>query len=191
VHDKMGERLANNAELVFQDCFVEDENVVGVVDQGSHVFAEFSPQSNAYAGATILGVAVALHRKAIEWARLRVQGGKLLVEHDGIRAQLAEMRMLIDASRSYVHRACWLADHKEQGWDKTLGALPKAMASQAAWKIATWCMEIHGGHGYMKEFGVEKLVRDAAAFLHSDGVNRTLFLKAANSMFGPLPNFKS
>jgi len=188
VHDKMGERLANNAELVFQDCLVPDENVVGQVDQGSNVFAEFSPQSNAYAGATVLGVAGALHRKAIEWARLRVQGGKLLVEHDGIRAQLAEMRMLIDASRSYVHRACWLADHKEHGWDKTLGALPKAMAAQAAWKIATWCMEIHGGHGYMKEFGVEKLVRDAAAFLHSDGVNRTLFLKAANSMFGPLPH---
>ena len=188
VHDKMGERLANNAELVFQDCFVADEDVVGKVDQGSHVFAEFSPQSNAYAGATVLGVAVALHHKAIEWAKLRVQGGKPLIEHDGIRAQLAEMRMLIDASRSYVHRACWLADHREQGWDKTLGALPKAMASQAAWQIATWCMEIHGGHGYMKEFGVEKLVRDSAAFLHSDGVNRTLFLKAANSMFGPLPN---
>jgi len=187
VHDKMGERLANNAELVFQDCFVADEDVVGGVDKGSNVFAEFSPQSNAYAGATILGVAVALHHKAIEWAKLRVQGGKPLIEHDGIRAQLAEMRMLIDASRSYVHRACWLADHREQGWDKTLGALPKAMASQAAWKIATWCMEIHGGHGYMKEFGVEKLVRDAAAFLHSDGVNRTLFLKAANSMFGLLP----
>ena len=44
-------------------------------------------------------------------------------------------------------------------------------------------MKIHGGHGYMKEFGVEMLVRDAAAFLHSDGVNRTLFLKAANGMF--------
>lgn len=188
IHDKMGERLANNAELVFQDCFVADEDVVGGVGKGSHVFAEFSPQSNAYAGATILGVAVALHHKAIAWARLRVQGGKPLIEHDGIRAQLAEMRMLIDASRSYVHRACWLADHRDQGWDKTLGALPKAMASQAAWQIATWCMEIHGGHGYMKEFGVEKLVRDAAAFLHSDGVNRTLFLKAANSMFGPLPN---
>jgi alkylation response protein AidB-like acyl-CoA dehydrogenase len=183
VHDKMGERLANNAELVFQDCFIPDENVVGKVHNGFNVLAEFFPQSNAYAAATILGVAGALHKKAIEWARVRVQGGKPLVEHDGIRAQLAEMRMLIDASRSYVHRACWLADHQEHGWDKTLGALPKAMASQAAWKIATWTMEIHGGHGYMKEFGVEKLVRDAAAFLHSDGVNRTLFLKAANFMF--------
>lgn len=183
VHDKMGERLANNAELIFQDCFVPDENIVGEPGKGFSVLAQFFPQSNAYAGATILGVAVALQRKAIEWAQVRVQGGKPLIEHDGIRAQLAEMRMLIDASRSYIHRACWLADHQEHGWDRTLGALPKAMAAQAAWKIATWTMEIHGGHGYMKEFGVEKLVRDAAAFLHSDGVNHTLFLKAANFMF--------
>jgi len=183
VHDKMGERLANNAELIFQDCFIPDENVVGRVGNGFNVLAEFFPQSNAYAGATIIGVAGALHRKAIEWAKVRIQGGKPLIEHDGIRAQLAEMRMLIDASRSYIHRACWLADHPEHGWDRTLGALPKAMAAQAAWKIATWTLEIHGGHGYMKELGVEKLVRDAAAFLHSDGVNRTLFLKAANFMF--------
>ena len=183
VHDKMGERLANNSELVFQDCFIPDENVVGAVGKGFQVLAEFFPQSNAYAGASILGVAGALHKKAIDWAKTRIQGGKPLIEHDGIRAQLAEMRMLIDASRSYIHRACWLADHQDHGWDRTLGALPKAMASQSAWKIATWCMEIHGGHGYMKELGVEKLTRDAAAFLHSDGVNRTLFLKAANFMF--------
>jgi alkylation response protein AidB-like acyl-CoA dehydrogenase len=183
VHDKMGERLANNAEMIFQDCFIPDENVVGKVGDGFNELAKFMPWSNAYAGATILGVAVALQQKAVDWAKLRVQGGKPLIEHDGIRAQLAEMRMLIDASRCYIHRACWLAVHREHGWDKTLGALPKVMASQATWKIATWCLEIHGGHGYMKELGVEKLVRDAAAYLHSDGVNRTLFLKAANFMF--------
>ena len=182
VHDKMGERTANNAELIFQDCFVPDANVVGEVDKGFELLQRFFPASNSYAGASILGVAGALHEKAVQWARIRVQGGRPLIEHDGIRAQLAEMRMLIDASRSYVHRACWLADHQDEGWDWTLAALPKAMASQAAWKVATWTMEIHGGHGYMKEFGVEKLVRDAAAFLHSDGVNRTLFLKAANFM---------
>src|SRR3990167_4896148 len=129
VHDKMGERLANNAELVFQDCFVPDENVVGTVGRGFNVLAEFFPQSNAYAGASVLGVAVAAYRKAVQWAGVRVQGGKPLIEHDGIRAQLAEMRMLIDASRSYIHRACWLADHPEHGWDRTLGALPKAMAA--------------------------------------------------------------
>lgn len=183
VHDKMGERLANNAELVFEDCFFPEENLVGEVGRGFDVLARFFPSSNSYAASSILGVAVALYEKAVAWAKVRVQGGKPLIEHDGIRAQLAEMKMLIDASRAYTHRACWLADHQEHGWDRTLGALPKAMASQAAWKIATWTLEIHGGHGYMKEVGVEKLVRDAAAFLHSDGVNRTLFLKAANFMF--------
>jgi alkylation response protein AidB-like acyl-CoA dehydrogenase len=183
VHDKMGERLANNAEMVFQDCFIPDENVVGTPNNAFKVFGEYSPQSKAYAGSSVLGVAVALYEKSIEWAKTRVQGGKPIIEHDGIRAQLAEMRMLIDASRSYIHRACWLADHQDQGWNKTFGVLPKAMASQAAWKIATWTLEIHGGHGYMKEFGVEKLVRDAAAFLHSDGTNHIMFLSAANSMF--------
>ena len=183
VHDKMGERLANNAELIFQDCFIPDKNVVGEIGKGFQVLATFFPQSNAYAGASILGVAEACYTKSVEWAKIRVQGGKPIIEHDGIRAQLAEMRMLIDASRSYIHRACYLADNQSEGWDKTLGVLPKTMASQAAWKIATWCLEIHGGHGYMKEFGVARLVRDAACFLHSDGVNRTLFLKAANFMF--------
>lgn len=183
VHDKMGERLANNAELVFTDCFVPDANIIGEPGKGFQVLAEFFPQSNAYAAASALGVAVTAFERAADWAATRVQGGKPLIEHDGIRAQLAEMRMLIDASRAYIHRAAWLADNQEHGWDRTLGALPKAMASQAAWKIATWCLEIHGGHGYMKELGIEKLVRDAAAFLHSDGVNRTLFLKAANFMF--------
>lgn len=183
VHNKMGERLANNAELIFQDCFIPDEDVVGKINGGFDILGEFFPQSNAYAGSAHLGVAVALYDKAVQWAKVRVQGGKPLIEHDGIRAQLAEMRMLIDVTRSYMHRACWLADHREQGWDKTLGVFPKAMASQVAWQIATWCLEIHGGHGYMKETGVEKLVRDAASSLHADGVNRTLFLKAANIIF--------
>jgi alkylation response protein AidB-like acyl-CoA dehydrogenase len=149
---------------------------------GFKTLGQFFPSSNSYAAASILGVAVACYEKALDWAQTRIQGGKPLIEHDGIRAQVAEMKMLIDASRSYIHRAAWLADHQEEGWDKTLGALPKVMASQAAWKIATWTLEIHGGHGYMKESGVPKLVRDAAAFLHSGGVNRTLLLRSANFM---------
>jgi alkylation response protein AidB-like acyl-CoA dehydrogenase len=63
VNDKMGERLANNAEMIFQDCFIPDENVVGKVGNGFNELAKFMPWSNAYAGATILGVAVALLTK--------------------------------------------------------------------------------------------------------------------------------
>ncbi len=183
VHDKMGERLANNAELVFDNCFVPDADVVGAPGEGFQVLARFFPQSNTYAAATVLGVAVAAYERTVEWARTRVQGGKPLIEHDGIRAQLAEMRMLNDVSRAYVHRAAWLADNPDAGWDRTLGALPKVFASQSAWKVLTWATEIHGGYGYMRDVGLEKLLRDAAAFLHSDGVNRTLLLKAANFLY--------
>jgi alkylation response protein AidB-like acyl-CoA dehydrogenase len=183
VHDKMGERLANNAELIFQDCFIPDDNVIGEVGKGFHVLTQFFPASNAYAAATILGVAQAAYDKALAWTKVRVQGGKPLIEHDGIRADLAEMRMLIDVAQSYIYKSAWMADHKEEDWDPTLAVFPKVFASQVTWKIVTRASELHGGHGYVRETGMEKLIRDAAAFLHSDGVNRTLLLKAAKFIF--------
>jgi len=179
VEDKMGERLANNAELIFNDCCVPDENVLGVVDRGFDVISEFFPASNAYAAASVLGVAVAAYERSLAWTRERVQGGQRLIDHDIVAAQLAEMHMLIEAARAYIHQAAWRADHKETGWDPTLGALPKVFASEVSWKVVTKALELHGGYGYMRDGGFEKLVRDAACFIHSDGVNRTLLLKAA------------
>jgi len=179
VHDKMGERLANNAELLFKDCFVPDENVLGAVGRGFEVLTTFFPASNAYAGASVLGVAGAAYDRSLLWTKDRVQGGRPLIQHDTIAAELAEMRMLIDAARAYVHDAAWKADHRDSGWDPTLGALPKVFAAQTAWTVVTKALELHGGYGYMRDQGFEKLVRDAAAFSHSDGVNRTLLLKAA------------
>ena len=178
VHDKMGERLANNAELLFDSCFVPEENVLGTVGRGFDVLSKFFPASNAYAAASVLGVADAAYERSLRWTKDRVQGGKRLIEHDMIAAELAEMRMLIDAARAYIHDAAWKCDNKECGWDPTLGALPKVFAAQTAWTVVTKALELHGGHGYMRDNGLEKLVRDAAAFSHSDGVNRTLLLKA-------------
>jgi len=175
----MGERLANNAELIFNDCFVPEENVLGEVGQGFNVLATFFPASNAYAAASVLGVAETAYTRALEWTRTRVQGGRHLIEHDGIAVELAEMRMLLDAARAYIHTAAWAADHPEDGWNPTMGALPKVFASRVAWNVVTRALELHGGYGYMRETGIEKLVRDAAAFLHSDGANRSLLLKAA------------
>ena len=179
VEDKMGERLANNAELIFDSCFVPDDDVLGEVDRGFDVISQFFPASNAYAAASVLGVAAAAYERSVRWTRERVQGGKPLIEHDIIAAELAEMHMHIEAARAYVHHAAWKADHKETGWDPTLGALPKVFASEVSWKVVTKALELHGAYGYMRDGGFEKLVRDAACFIHSDGVNRTLLLKAA------------
>jgi alkylation response protein AidB-like acyl-CoA dehydrogenase len=179
VHDKMGERLANNSELIFEDCHVPDEAVLGEVGHGFDVLARFFPASNAYAAASVLGVADAAYQRSLDWTGKRVQGGTRLIQHDSVAVDLARMRMLIDAARAYVHQAARAADHRDESWDPTLGALPKVFASEVAWEVATLALSLHGGYGYMRELGIEKLVRDAAAFLHSDGANRSLLLKAA------------
>lgn len=179
VHNKMGERLVNNAELFFDDCFVPEENVLGEIGDGHNVLATFFPASNAYAAASVLGVADAAYERAVSWTRERVQGGRPLIEHDAVALKLAEMRMQIDSARTYIHEAAWAADHQEAGWDPTMGALPKVQTSEAAWKVVTAALKLHGGYGYMRDTGMPKLVRDAAAFLHSDGANQSLLLKAA------------
>jgi alkylation response protein AidB-like acyl-CoA dehydrogenase len=180
VHDKMGERLANNAPLIFRDCRIPDDQVLGRVGGGFEILMRFFPASNAYAAASVLGVAVSAYERTLRWARERVQGGKRLIDHDTTAEDLAEMRMRIDAARSYLLAAAAAADRPE-GMDPTMGALPKVFASRAAWWVVTRALELHGARGYMRDTDVtiEKLVRDAAAFLHSDGANRSLLLKAA------------
>lgn len=187
VHDKMGERLANNAELLFEDCFVPDENVLGEVGRGFDVLGKFFPASNAYAAASVLGVATSAYERSVDWTRNRFQGGAFLIEHDSVAADLARMRMLVDAARAYIRHAARAADHRDTEWDPTMGALPKVFASEVAWEVVTTTLSLHGGHGYMRELGIEKLVRDAAAFLHSDGANRTLLLKAARFIREEIP----
>jgi alkylation response protein AidB-like acyl-CoA dehydrogenase len=182
VHDKLGERLVNNAELLFDDCFVPDRDVVGEIDQGFDVLTTFFPASNAYAAASALGIAQAAYDASLSWTSERVQGGSPLIEHGLIARDLARMEMLIGAARAYVRAAAHAADVGGEAWVPTMAALPKVFASEVAWEAATMALELHGGWGYMKGAGVEKLLRDAAAWLHSDGANRTLLLKAARSL---------
>ena len=92
------------------------------------------------------------------------------------------MHMLVGAARAYIHSAARAADDGGEAWDPTMSALPKVFASQVTWEVVTTALELHGGWGYMRDRGIEKLVRDGAAWLHSDGANRTLLLKAANAI---------
>ncbi len=181
VHDKMGERLVNNAELIFDDCVLPEGNVVGDPGKGFDVLTTFFPASNAYAAASALGIAQAAYDATLEWTRTRVQGGSPLIEHDVIAKDLARMVMLIGAARAYVREAASAADTGEDAWVPTMASLPKVFASEVTWEVVTTALELHGGWGFMKEAGIEKLVRDAAAWHHSDGANRTLLLKAART----------
>ena len=181
-YDKLGERLVNNAPWTLENVFVPDENRVGEVDGAFAVLPRLMGPSNIFAGASILGVGVAAYEKCLEWARERVQGGKPIIEHDTIGIRLAEMRMKLDVARAYLHHCSVLADNPDLGWDPVMTAYPKVAAAEAVWDVVGWAAEMHGGYGYMRwggGVGMEKLVRDATAFLHSDGVQQTLLLKAA------------
>ena len=168
VHDKMGERLVNNAELIFEDCHIPDADVVGPVHGGFQVLTTFFPASNAYAAASALGIAQAAYEKAREWTSTRVQGGGPLIDHDLVAKDLARMDMLIGAARAYVREAARAADAGGDEWVPAMAALPKVFASEVTWEVVTTALELHGGWGFMRGSGMEKLVRDGAAPAHGD-----------------------
>lgn len=188
VHDKMGERLANHAQVFLEDCWVPEDAVLnysrGSGERGSALLFSANPGRAVLAGATVLGVAEAAFEATWQWVHERVQGGSELIEHSSIQESLGRMRMQLDAATAYVERAAVEMDRVSQGGislegvDKTLAILPKVFCSEVAWDVVSTCLELHGGRGYMRGHGLEKLVRDAASWKHSEGANKTLLLRA-------------
>lgn len=181
VHNKMGERLTNNAELVFENCRIPAANQFGELNGGFEILQRFFPASNAYAAASVLGVGRAAYEKALAFAKSRVQGGRPIIEHQSIRMMLANTRMRLDSTRDYIWHAAWAADHREH-FDACWAAMPKVLAAETAIHATQVALQVHGGYGLMRATGLEKLYRDAAMFFTSDGTQQALTLKAANAI---------
>jgi alkylation response protein AidB-like acyl-CoA dehydrogenase len=116
--------------------------------------------------------------RALDYTSRRVQGGRPVLEHDDIGVQFAEMYSQMEAARTYVFRAAWASDHAEP-FDPKMAAMPKLIASQVAFEVTRGSLEMFGGSAVMKEVGMEKLMRDATIFLHSDGTNTVMRKKVA------------
>lgn len=177
VHDKSGKRLIMNAELVFDNCALPPENRLGGLNHGYEILTGFFPLSNAYAGAEAIGLARRIYDESVKWAKVRIQGGKPIIRHQAVGVMLSEMKMMIDASRAYVWQTAWSSETPED-FDPTLVPLANVFTSRMVMRVAELALEIHGGYGMMREMEIEKLFRDAAMCLHSDGANNTLLLKA-------------
>ncbi len=186
IHNKMGERLANNAELIFQNCRIPAGNQFMGLNAGFEVLRRFFPASNAYAASSVLGVGRAAYEKAVEFAKTRVQGGRPIIEHQAIRMLLTDLKMRLDSTRDYIWHAAWAADHREH-FDATWAAMPKVLAAETAVRATQVAIQVFGGRGLMREAGLEKLYRDAGMFFTSDGTQQALTLKAANAIH-PVPN---
>ena len=95
-----------------------------------------------------------------------------------IAAELGDLWARLEAVRTYVFRAAWASDHAEE-FDPKMAAAPKLVASEAAFEVTRHALEIFGGSGVMRDVGMEKLLRDATIFLHSDGTNTIMRKKIA------------
>ena len=173
VYDKIGERLGGNGELTFENCRVPMENMLFEWNTALRDWSATSPQSNAYAGASVLGVGWAAFERALEYSQMRIQGVKPIIKHANIAIKLADMYASLMAAQMMVRRGCWIADNREH-FDLRLARSIKPFCSKVVMKVALEAMQMFGGNGAMKDVGMEKLVRDVTIFLHSDGANETL-----------------
>jgi len=157
--DKLGIRASSTCELVFRDCVVAGANVLGEVGKGYKIAIETLNEGRIGIGAQMLGLAEGAWGHAARWAKERKQFGKPLAEFQAMQFQLAEMALDVEAARLMVYNAARLKDSGEEFLKEA--AMCKYMASQVAEKVASLAVEVFGGSGFVKDYPVEKLYRDA------------------------------
>ena len=183
-HEKGSQRLATNGTFHLENCRVSAGNLLVGEGLMARLRAEFMWGSKAEAAATALGVGRAAYEYALQYARQRVQGGKPIVQLQAVAMMLAQMAMKLDAARLQIWKAAWLADRK-QAEARIAGLLAKVNASETAFEACKLAGEILGGAAIMHDHPVEKYLRDAASFLHSDGTNQVCLLRAAQGLADP------
>jgi len=157
--DKLGIRASSTCELIFRDCVVPGNQVLGEVGKGYKIAIETLNEGRIGIGAQMLGLAAGAWGHAARWAGERKQFGKTLVEFQAMQFQLAEMATEIEAARLMVYNAARL---KDAGMDFLKeAAMCKYFASQMAERVASLAVEVFGGAGFVKDYPVEKLYRDA------------------------------
>ena len=157
--DKLGIRASSTTELILEDVFVPDFNVLGTVGQGYKLAIGALNEGRIGIGAQMIGIAHGALDAAIAYVKERQQFGKSLSEFQGIQFQLAQAATELEAARLMVYNAARLRD---AGQDiAQAGAMAKLLSSQVAERVTSLAIELFGGYGYTKDYPVEKFYRDA------------------------------
>ncbi len=180
-NETIGCRFMNNGELVFEDMRVPEDHLLVENDALGKAGIYFRPGKIIQA-AKNLGVGVRAFEVAADYTQNYVQGGRILIKHQAVALRLADMATRIEAVRALLDRAAQAVDDKADDAD-TLCNMAKVYASEEILKVTQHCLELHGGNGAMLDFGVEKLFRDAAIFLHMDATVDVSKMKIVKSMF--------
>ncbi|MFC1478994.1 acyl-CoA dehydrogenase family protein [Planctomycetota bacterium] len=169
--DKLGIRASATRELVFKDCRIPAENLIGKEGRGFKVAMDTFDASRAGIGAQAVGIAQAALDYAVEFAYEREQFGQKITAFQGIRFMIADMATQIEAARALVYKAAFMYDDNDKR-SGTFSCMAKLFASDVAMQVAVDAVQIYGGNGYMKEYPVEKLMRDAKITQIYEGTNQ-------------------
>lgn len=169
--DKMGIRASHTAELVFEDCKVPVENLLYKEGLGLAVVMKTLDKARPGVAAQALGIAQGAYEEALQYARTRVQFGQPIIANQAIQFMLADMATQIEAARALLYTVCRHIDTDPKEIGK-LAAMVKLLCSDLAMKVTVDAVQIFGGYGYMKDYPVEKMMRDAKITQIYEGTNQ-------------------
>ncbi|WP_026695785.1 acyl-CoA dehydrogenase [Peribacillus kribbensis] len=168
-YDKMGVRASNTSQIVLEDVRIPKENILGDPQKGFKQFLYTLDGGRISIAALAVGLAQAAFEKAHAYSKERMQFGKPISSFQAIAFKLADMAMEIELARNMVYKAAWLKDQKKPFTKES--AYAKLFATEMAFRTCNQAIQIHGGYGYMKEYEVERYLRDAKLLEIGEGTS--------------------
>lgn len=182
---KMGIRSSCTAELIFEDCRIPKENMLGTEGQGFIIAMKTLDNSRTEIGAIALGIAQGALETAAEYAAQREQFGQAIINFQAINFMLADMATQVEAARGLVYAVARFMDSKPKFFSKE-SAMSKMFASDTAMKVTMDAVQIMGGYGYMRDYPAEKMARDAKITQIYEGTNQIQRLVIATNIIREL-----
>ena len=171
--NKMGIRASATRELIFRDCYVPRENLIGKEGMGFIVTMRTFDRTRPGVGAQGVGLAQGALDEAVRYAREREQFGKKIISFQAIQHMLADMATQVEAARALVYATARYIDQSKNPKEiSKVSGMAKLFATDIAMKVTTDAVQIFGGYGYMREYPVEKMMRDAKILQIYEGTNQ-------------------
>lgn len=179
--NKMGQRASNTVTLNFEEVRVPVANRIGEEGEGFRIAMETLDNSRPVTASFSVGIARAALEHSLEYSSQRQTFGKPIREHQGIQFMLADMGMNIQAARLLVHQSAWLLDSGQK--NTLVSSYAKCFAADMAMKVTTDAVQVYGGYGYIKDYPVEKLMRDAKLIQVYEGTSQVQRIVIARELF--------
>jgi alkylation response protein AidB-like acyl-CoA dehydrogenase len=182
MEEKMGLHASNTGELIFEDCRIPAENLLGKEGAGDKLFLKTLDGGRIGIASMALGLAQAAYEAASAYAKERKQFGRPIGEFQGVAFKIADMATTIDAARLMTYRAAWLKDCGKPY--TTEAAMAKLYASEVARDVTNDAVQVHGGYGYVSEYKVERYLRDAKLTEIGEGTSEIQRMVIARNLLG-------